>query len=227
MPNDSKQSNGGLGDLTMTLHLSAIMQGHAIQVSDRLATTATGGTTRRFNPAMNKNVIYQATDALVSIGVSGRAYLDGIPTDQWLAEKLTDRDLSEGAISLTVSGQPDKDLYHAVEDVRTAAQAAFHRLGPRDRGVQQSFAIVGWQRRRRGRAQPILWVIRNSALAPETFIVERELQAPDTWARSVLTMRPTGLLLRDELDHTFEGHCCVGGSQVVVRPPLWPDPQMT
>lgn len=34
--------------------------------------------------------------------------------------------------------------------------------------------------------------------------MERDLQAPATWARSVLTMRPTGLLLRNELDRTFD-----------------------
>jgi hypothetical protein len=188
----------------MTLHISAIMQGHAIQVSDRLATTTARGGTRAFNPAMNKNVVYQATDALVSIGVSGRAYLEGIPSDRWVAEKLSGQDLSDGALTLRAGGPPDKDLYHAVEDIRTGAEAAFRRLGRLDRRVEQSFAIVGWQRRRRARAQPIVWVVRNSPLAPETFVVERELQERDTWGRSVLTMRPTGMLLCDELERTFE-----------------------
>jgi hypothetical protein len=131
----------------MTLHISAIMQGNAIQVSDRLASTTTITGTRRFNPAMNKNVIYQATDGLVSIGVSGRAYLDCIPQRPVVGREAHGPRPGEGAISFTVGGQPDRNLLHAVESVRIAAEVAFRRLRPSDRCVEQSFAIVGWQRR--------------------------------------------------------------------------------
>jgi hypothetical protein len=36
----------------------------------------------------NKVLVYRARNALVAIGYAGVAYVQGVPTDQWIAEKL-------------------------------------------------------------------------------------------------------------------------------------------
>ncbi len=68
----------------MTLILTLATPRYILQVSDRLVTRGDS----RFDPASNKIVIYHAKNALVAIGYSGLAYLEGVPTDQWIAQKL-------------------------------------------------------------------------------------------------------------------------------------------
>src|SRR6476469_5543563 len=101
----------------MTLVLSYITRGYAFQVSDRLLTRRIGTSQKQFDVLSNKNVVYLARDALVSLGYTGWAYLDGIPTDQWIAQKLAGDDLSEvGTLRLTVGPMPVKQsLYEATE----------------------------------------------------------------------------------------------------------------
>src|SRR5262245_32888941 len=71
----------------MTLHLTQISNRYTLQVSDRLVS---GGVQ---DPLANKNLIYWARDALVTIAYSGLAYElsrsdHNTPTDEWIAEIL-------------------------------------------------------------------------------------------------------------------------------------------
>jgi hypothetical protein len=52
-----------------------------VQVSDRLLTALQQGKSREFDPIANKTLVYRANDALVSIGYSGIAYIDNMPTE--------------------------------------------------------------------------------------------------------------------------------------------------
>lgn len=74
----------------MTLILTLVTPSQVLQVSDRLVTRGTS----RFDEFANKNVIFLAKNALVTIGYSGLAYLDGVPTDHWLAEQIVDETLN-------------------------------------------------------------------------------------------------------------------------------------
>ena len=73
----------------MTLHISLVPGHFVLQVSDRLVSVRRGTRVEPFDQAANKTVIFFARDALVTIGYTGVAYLDGRPTDQWIAEKLS------------------------------------------------------------------------------------------------------------------------------------------
>ena len=66
----------------MTLHLTQISPLYTLQVGDRLVSGSI------HDPLANKNIIYWARDGFFTIGYSGLAYLQGKPTDQWIAEKL-------------------------------------------------------------------------------------------------------------------------------------------
>ena len=71
----------------MNLILTFASAFYVMHVGDRLVTV----TAKEFDPVANKNVIYLERDAVATIGYTGRAYVDQIPTDQWLAEKLAAR----------------------------------------------------------------------------------------------------------------------------------------
>ncbi len=62
----------------MTLILSLASSWFTLQVSDRLVTQAG----KQFDPIANKNILYIGPDGIISLGYTGLAYLDGIPTDQ-------------------------------------------------------------------------------------------------------------------------------------------------
>jgi hypothetical protein len=67
-----------------------------LQVSDRLVVAETKGTILRpFDALANKDLIYWARDAIVSIGYTGPAYIGKLPTDDWIAERLTGVNVSE------------------------------------------------------------------------------------------------------------------------------------
>jgi hypothetical protein len=68
----------------MTLILAQASRRFALEVSKRLVSR--GG--KAFDAAANKNVIFIAKDAVVAFGYTGRAYSEGVPTDQWIAEVL-------------------------------------------------------------------------------------------------------------------------------------------
>jgi hypothetical protein len=81
----------------MTLILSAICAhqrgslhplDYAVQVSDRLLTHRIRDRQKVFDCRSNKTLIYRAKDAFVSIGYAGLAYIDKMPTDEWIAERL-------------------------------------------------------------------------------------------------------------------------------------------
>lgn len=80
----------------MTLVLSFACPGVAVQVADRLVSEMRGTRLSAFDEMANKLVIYRATDAMVSIGYAGQAYIGEVPTDEWIVEVLTGQSISRG-----------------------------------------------------------------------------------------------------------------------------------
>jgi hypothetical protein len=128
-----------------------------MQVGDRLVTR--GG--NRFDPIANKNVLYFGPDGIISLGYTGLAYLDDIPTDQWLVEKMTglfyERGKRTGA--LRIGRIPrwlpiGRTVWALCEELNNL----FVRPAMRRIAHNTFFEVVGagWQWRRRGRARPVL-----------------------------------------------------------------------
>lgn len=69
----------------MTLVLSVATPVYALHVSDRLVSKA--GTP--YDPLANKTVVLRATDGLLAFGYTGPAYVEGVPTDTWIAEAVS------------------------------------------------------------------------------------------------------------------------------------------
>jgi hypothetical protein len=106
----------------MTLIISKACRNYVLQVTDRLVTRAG----KSFDPFANKNIIFCAQNGIVSIAYTGLAFLDEIPTDQWIAEKLMgksfDRSRKPPALGFGVAtksiyiGPALKMLKEALED---------------------------------------------------------------------------------------------------------------
>lgn len=153
----------------MTLILTCATPRFVVQVSDRLVTR--GG--KAFDPASNKAVIYQAENATVAIGYSGLAHIEGLPTDQWIAEKLR----YAGSLNPIPEPQPrlelgrvehHMDLGQSLSMLRTECERVYRSM-PSNQRERLQISIGGWQLRRRGHrftARPILHLLENGLDAP-------------------------------------------------------------
>jgi hypothetical protein len=73
----------------LTLVLSFICHGIAVQVADRLVSQQRGRVISPLDQIANKLVIYRARDAVASIGYAGQAFIGEIPTDEWIAQLIS------------------------------------------------------------------------------------------------------------------------------------------
>ncbi len=150
----------------MTLVLTLATPRYVLQVSDRLVTR--GG--HKFDPASNKTVVYHAKNALVSIGYSGLAYLEDVPTDQWIAQKLRGEgrflEPEPGRVADFAFRRAPRwlDIGSSIELLRRESAEVFSRL-PAEVLTRHQVVVAGWQWRWRGCrtvARPILCEIGNS-----------------------------------------------------------------
>lgn len=145
----------------MTLNLTLLRPTYVLQVSDRRLTDVVSGA--EFDRLGNKNVVYVARDGLFSICYSGPGFLEGVPTDTWIACKLADEDtapfrsgrgLREGGAGVLMRGSPKKpwlDIGQSVELLRRDCETL-------NLASELTIGIAGWQKRKRGN-RPTFWSI--------------------------------------------------------------------
>ncbi|EJL03107.1 MULTISPECIES: hypothetical protein [Pseudomonas] len=75
----------------MTLIITVASPLFVIQAGDRLLTTQADDKTQQFDDKSNKNLIYEASDGILTISYCGAAFMRGKPTDEWIAEQLDTR----------------------------------------------------------------------------------------------------------------------------------------
>lgn len=79
----------------MTLLLNAVVRQCAIHASDRLVSlrpSRRGQDAKEWDAAANKSLIVVTTDSWLIISYTGLAYLEGVPTDDWIAGVVTGLD---------------------------------------------------------------------------------------------------------------------------------------
>jgi hypothetical protein len=199
----------------MTLHITYVSPQYVLQVSDRLVTRQRPGGAVRFDPEANKTIIYVARDAFVSIGYSGRAYLDNRPTDQWIAEKLNGEEVGSRA-RVTGGGIPRRiktgptgpwlDIGSAIRVLREELVAARDLRGAQRQDFPR-LIVAGWQRWKR-RVRPVAYVIADDGAGP----LYRRLTATPRydWLRGRFYLNFTPLnsrlrTIRGELAKQLEG----------------------
>jgi hypothetical protein len=141
----------------VTLVISVATPGCALHVSDRLVSKAGAP----YDAYANKTIVFRATDGLVAIGYTGAAFLDGIPTDTWIADVVSggvcaglDGAIMHGTFPIRDTGSTLAELSQ-----RLRASLVFEAL----HGV---VCATGWQwnaRRKRAYCRPVLWVLNRDS----------------------------------------------------------------
>ncbi|MEJ1967054.1 MAG: hypothetical protein WDN03_00240 [Rhizomicrobium sp.] len=167
----------------MTLVLTAASPYWVVQLSDRLVSINTNGRTDVYDPVANKTIVYRATDALVSIGYSGIAYVGNMPTDEWLAEILWGARLMRGfdgeRPAMTFGGPLHRrDMGRSIINIRRAIESLPVASGVDRYGL--FLTIAGWQRHRH-RFRPIVVEITRFAGATKVERAPRHWSAGDTF----------------------------------------------
>jgi hypothetical protein len=142
------------GCSVMTLILARASGEFVIQVTDRLVTNTKTG--QPFDRVANKNILCFASNALVAIAYTGDAYLDGVPTDHWIAEKLAGIKIDPNNPPMMQGGQN--------ETRRDVGQAFRHLSDELSRQDQRKrlyllISVQGWQWDSKGRLRPIVGYI--------------------------------------------------------------------
>jgi hypothetical protein len=129
----------------VTLILTFASQNLVVQASDRLLTLLDGG--KEHDRLACKTVVWRAADEVVVLGYTGVAYLDGIPTDTWVARKLCP-DIQEQQFALRFGQEiAAKPLHQGLRDLIAELQRTFFAPGfPREsRSVPWRIYVAGYQ----------------------------------------------------------------------------------
>ncbi|MDQ3619345.1 MAG: hypothetical protein M3391_04360 [Actinomycetota bacterium] len=153
----------------MTLALSLASPFYCLQVSDRLVTSNRVA----FDAQANKTLLCRFTNAVAALAYSGPAFLEGVPTDQWIARRLRGEPPQMGR-GLYI-GKPKwfTDIGKALNDLAVGLK---HAMAPLRGGYSGyiSVAAVGWQwrtrRRQLQRIRPVLYRLERPGFDAE-FVV--------------------------------------------------------
>jgi hypothetical protein len=180
----------------VTLILAQASSWFASEVSDRLVTRAG----RHFDPVANKSVIYLAPDGVCSMAYTGLAYIDGVPTDQWIAGVLAGHVFERGRPpSLRLGRIPSwRHIGPTLDNLASRLTMAWTSERQRPFGAPMFEVLVtGWQWDRRQRARPIVIGVRKNA-GQSHFRIER---APRHLGRNfVAAATPEGNVNPDEIE---------------------------
>jgi hypothetical protein len=147
----------------VTLILSQLSHRFVIQVSDRLVSQPVRGSApRRFDSKANKTIVYIAPDAAVSMSYAGLAYIDGIPTDQWIANVLRGEEYPDSEPRWLIRNDPLRKWRTIGQVENTLLEQLRQRL-PKNRVFE--LLIAGWQWDSRQLARPMLTRISNIGTA--------------------------------------------------------------
>ncbi|MEX1142865.1 MAG: hypothetical protein WD399_07570 [Thermoleophilaceae bacterium] len=142
----------------MTLVLSVATPAYAMHVSDRLVSKA--GVP--YDVLANKTVVVRATDGLLAFGYTGPAFIQGLPTDTWLADVVADGSCAGDLGTVNYGDFPVRDVGATLRRVcqRLRRQREFERLGG-------EVSAVGWQwdgKRKPGAlVRDVLWVLHSGS----------------------------------------------------------------
>jgi hypothetical protein len=168
----------------------------------------------------NKHVLFLAKDAVVSIGFTGLAHVEGVPTDAWIAEVLSGRPGTAHASYLELRGHGRRlyppgwpDIGRALVRLRDAFSIVFSNLRQQRRrhelAAGLAISIVGWQWKWRWHGEtaqlrplrPIVCRLLYSAQPIPGFVLERTARYWG-WERNwwwLESMPPLPTQIRDKL----------------------------
>lgn len=130
----------------MTLILAQVGDVAACLAADRLISQMSGGVfLRPHDETANKIVVYISDRVAVSIGFAGSAYLEGVPTDTWIASQLWGGDVPLGQLE---AERPNNEPFDIV------LQRLAEKLGKTPGGNSVQLLVAGFRFRGNSR-QPV------------------------------------------------------------------------
>lgn len=129
----------------------------ALHVSDRLVSKQG----KPYDALANKTVVFRATDGLLALGYTGPAFLDGLPTDVWIAEVLSGTECGGDVGAVRYGRFPVRDTGSSLLALcaRLRARREFERFGG-------EINAVGWQwsgKRENALVRHVLWVLHSGS----------------------------------------------------------------
>ncbi|SMF92327.1 hypothetical protein SAMN02982917_0563 [Azospirillum oryzae] len=128
----------------MTLILTHASRDGVFQTSDRLITRDGVALDR----VSNKTVIFVAIDGVFVMSYTGAAFLEGLPTDQRIAEILHGKSMTVGGRVPSI-GQQDKDIslrYRpCLRKLRDSLTSAFRRASKPQKKILFSLCVAGFE----------------------------------------------------------------------------------
>lgn len=135
----------------MTLILARASAEFVLQVTDRLTTITSN--MRPYDKLANKNILYFASNAVVAIAYTGDAYLENVPTDHWMAEKLigVKIDPDNPPMMNGLNNKTQRDIGQSFNFLRNELK--------NQKGKKLLISIQGWQWNSKGRLRPLVGYI--------------------------------------------------------------------
>jgi hypothetical protein len=227
----------------LTLILAQASRLFSLQVSDRLVTR--GNTS--FDAMSNKNVLFIARDAIMAFGYTGLAYLEGVSTDQWIAETLIgkkfDRQRRPPSLSMGIGLALSTHIGPAIQRLDAGLRAVFSADRRADaRTAMFEILGAGWQWDRAGRPRPILIGLRKNAgsldinvwrsprhigrdfifaATPEGNLSDSEVAATRVAAKGVRSYDDAERVMVEAIRRVSERLPCVGSNcmSILIPPP--------
>jgi hypothetical protein len=137
----------------VTLVISVATPGYGLHVSDRLVSKADAP----YDAYANKTVVFRATDGLVVLGYTGAAFLDGIPTDTWIADVVSGGLCADAGGAIMYGAFPLRDTGSTLAELSRRL-----RVGRIFEVLHGAVCATGWQwnaRRARAHCRPVLWIL--------------------------------------------------------------------
>lgn len=189
----------------MTQILTAASPDWVVQISDRLVVAKRGADTAEHDPVSNKVVVYRATDALVTIGYTGIAYIGRTTTDQWIAEVFCQEKLAAPGERFGIRTGGKRQTINIGLAVNQL-QDAFESLpsNPVDRHALE-LVIAGWQVNARGLVRPILWELSRRNGKTTLWKAPRHWQSDSNFRISEIGVPPREGAIQERLAPFREG----------------------
>jgi hypothetical protein len=145
----------------VTLHIGIVAQSRVVQGGDRRLSVGSKGSMKIWDPIANKTLVLACQNATAVLSYSGLSFVDGLPTDDWLARAILSRDLDppfrEGAgRPLRVDDSIKFTLGEALSGIEGAIRSDFTRQSAANRALGLSLLMSGytWKRPRGASFRP-------------------------------------------------------------------------
>lgn len=225
----------------MTLIHTEITTRWVLQVSDRLLTVSKAGQIEQFDTRSNKTVVFHATDGIATLSYTGLAFLEGTPTDSWIASKLngTEHPFDPRRVEFSIRFGIKRTSWTKFGLALQLLASELSGLASRQSDLRKwpvSIGAAGWLWYRRKPARPFIavveevepghygvkWVPRQYGqyflhlVLPRNYVTPSERSQIDSRLSEIALPEDASVVLADSIRRVAARHATVGADCMVV-----------